>query len=624
MCGIAGIVTRIKDDQLPARMEKMKAVMHHRGPDDEGQWLGRLHATDVGLAHTRLSIIDLTAGGHQPMISACGRYVLIYNGEIYNFKELRRELEQHGAHFVSQCDTEVVQQALMLWGEKAFSKFNGMWALAWLDRQKMSLLLSRDRFGVKPLYYYHDTNRFYFASEIKTILAGNGRKFVINDIVVGRYLQQSLLDAQPETFFQGIEAVPAGHNLLLNLESVGSLTSSIEPYWKVKAEDNFSGSVEQRIEFIRDLFLDSVRLRLRSDVPVGVLLSGGVDSSSIASAMQSVLGKSADLHMLSVVSEDPRYNEGPFIDRMTEHLGCKTHKVNFSPQEAFQILETVTWANDEPIGTLANIARYLLMQRARELGITVILSGQGADELLCGYHKYLGFYLQYLFKQWNWLKAMKVLHDFQRSGIISQFDLRDAQRYLPKLLRPQQIDIRGSRLKEADVLLEVGLGQGSILDRQMADLYRYSIPVLVHYEDRMSMAHSREIRLPFLDYRVVDSLLPMPVKWKLRDGWTKWIFRKAIELYLPPEIVWRRDKQGFSTPEPEWVKHHLHSSITKMLEGDLLIARSKLVEQKPLRQRFQAYCQQLPGKGTIWFNDIFNPIALEIWARTFESNLCLD
>jgi asparagine synthase (glutamine-hydrolysing) len=282
-------------------------------------------------------------------------------------------------------------------------------------------------------------------------------------------------------------------------------------------------------------------------------------------------------------------------------------------------LKEVIFTNDEPIGSFSTVAHYLLMQKARELGITVILSGQGADEVLCGYAKFLGFHLADLLRRRHPATAVRTLLGFLRRGtVIPQFELGEAKRYLPSFMCPREIDIRGPALRECGRRLNVGLGKGDLIARQRADVYRFSVPALVHYEDRCSMAFAREIRLPFLDYRLVSMLLPADSDLKLRDGWTKWIFRKALEDYLPPSIIWRKDKQGFINPQSEWLKHEWRVSAEQLLNGEMLTVRSGLIDQPALQRRYAIYCRQPQGRGAIGFKDIFNPIALELWMRCFE------
>ena len=321
MCGIAGIVSTHPERPLDSALTNMVQVQSHRGPDGQGAWTGRAGRTGIALGSVRLAVQDLTTAAHQPMVSPTGRQVLVYNGEVYNYLELRRELEGRGVQFRSSGDTEVVLYALQVWGVRAFERFNGMWGLAYLDLDEGALLLSRDRFGIKPLYWYREVDRLLFASEIKGILVGSDHRFAIDREVIGRFLMQSQLDAQERTFFAGIEALPAGTYALFDLTTPTSLTPAVRHYWTAPHQEVLLDGTPPSFTTVRETFLDSVGLRLRSDVPVGVLLSGGVDSSAIAAAVQCRIGREADLHLLSIVSDDPRFSEERFIDRMATHLG---------------------------------------------------------------------------------------------------------------------------------------------------------------------------------------------------------------------------------------------------------------------------------------------------------------
>ena len=627
MCGIAGIVSIRPEQPLDAPLTKMVQAQSHRGPDGQGRWDGCVGRTRIALGSVRLAIQDLTNAAHQPMVSPTGRQVLVYNGEVYNYLELRRELEGLGMRFRSSGDTEVVLRALQVWGVQAFERFNGMWGLVWLDQDSRVLLLSRDRFGIKPLYWCREADRLLFASEIKGILVGSEHRFAVNRDVVGRFLLQSQLDAQEQTFFAGIEALPAGTYARFDLTTPTSLTPVVRHYWTAPHEEILRDGTPPSFTAVRETFLDSVALRLRSDVPVGVLLSGGVDSSAIAAAVLRNIGGGADLHLLSIVSDDPRFSEERFIDRMATHLGpgARSNRVRFGFEDVFTLLDRVIWFNDEPPGSLNPVAHYLLMQRAKDLGATVILCGQGADELLCGYFKYWGFYLQSLWRTGQWGSAGRVASDVAlRRTLLPYFRVNEAKRYLPEVLQPREIDIRGPRLEGDDYCLDVGLGKAGVVQRQLADLYRLSLPALLHYEDRMSMALAREIRLPYLDYRLVEQLVPLAPRWKMRDGWSKWVFRKAMEADLPAEIVWRRDKQGFSNPQDQWLKRELRPQIDTLLQSDLLTATHGLVDRRALQRRYEVYCRYPADRGPLSFKDIFNPLALEAWARRFESFLDLE
>lgn len=624
MCGIAGIVSVASHASLSEGVSRMVQAQAHRGPDGAGTWCGDVGHAAVALGSVRLAVLDLSDAGRQPMASPSGRQVLVYNGEIYNYRELRGELQSLGAQFHTQCDTEVVLQALIHWGEAAFERFNGMWALAWVDRDTGAMLFSRDRFGIKPLYWHLQKDHCVFASEIKGILAGAQKRFAINRVAVARYLLQSQLDAQEETFFAQIEALPPGHFVRCDLREPSGLVFSRHRYWTPPQEEILRDGKQPDFAAVRETFMDSVRLRLRSDVPVGVLLSGGIDSSSIASAMQRVLGRDAELNVLSIISDDSRFSEAAFIERMVNFLGlsARTSLVPFTAHDAFRLLDRVIAANEEPVGSLSPVAHYILMERARDLGVTVILCGQGGDELLCGYLKYWGFYLQSLARTGRWADGLRVLAGLTiRGTVLPHVRFNEAKRYLTAALVPREIDIRGPHLQEEEHRLHIGLGAGSVLDRQIADLDRFSLPALLHYEDRMSMALAREIRLPYLDHRLVNLLLPLDPKWKMREGWSKWVFRKAMESDLPPEIAWRRDKQGFDNPQSVWLRGELRPQIEAMLNDDMLTARYGLVNQEALRVRYAAYCRAHTDRGSMSFKDVFNPIALEIWARRFESFL---
>ena len=623
MCGIAGIVAA-PDRRIDDALDRMVGCVRHRGPDGDGVWVGPVGQRQVALGQTRLAILDLSEAGRQPMWTEDGTHALIYNGEVYNYLELRAELAARGHTFRSGCDTEVVLEALVAWGPAALERLNGMWGLAFLDRRAGTLLLARDRMGVKPLYLHRDASgTLWFGSEVKSILLGTCARFGVNPIVAERYLQQQQLDAQPETFFQGISELPAGSHVTLDLRRDDGEVPQPVRWWELPLEDRVTGGERERIELVRELFHDSVRLRLRSDVPVGVLLSGGVDSSSIAVAMQRALGPRADLHALAAVSDDPAYSEDRHIDLMTAHLGCPAHKIRVpsDPAVLARHLEHAIYHADEPLGGLSPVAHYLVMQRARELGITVLLTGQGADELLCGYLKYLGFQLEWLARRGRVLAATRLLAGFARRGtVLRQFRLADARRYLPSRFHIPAVDIRGPRLRTGAPPLPLGLGHLGLVGRQAEDLRRFSVPALLHNEDRMSMAHSREMRVPFLDYRLVSLLLPMAPEWKLRDGWTKWIFRRAMAPDLPAAIAWRKDKQGFITPEDRWVAGELRPWIEARLAEPMMTAEWGLIDQAALRRRYAAYLAQ-GQRRRMRAQDILCPIMLELWARRFAGSL---
>lgn len=624
MCGVIGYVgaAGAVDE---TRWSQAQRLQRHRGPDDSGAAALSIGRREVRLAHQRLSILDLSEAGHQPMGHEKGPGLLAFNGEIYNYHELRADLMAQERVFRSGSDTEVLLQALDCWGaERTVERLNGMWAFAWLEPGGNRLWLSRDRAGEKPLYWTLDERGLFFSSEVKTLLTLAGRRFPLNLQVVGQFLLQSLLDTGEGSFFDGIEQLPAASLALVELAG-DDLTPRSRSYWSPPTEEeDYPPDLAARAEQLRETFLDAVRIRLRSDVPVGILLSGGLDSSAIAAAAHRLVPADADLNLLSAVSADARFDESPHIDRVSEHLGRSVTRVSLDGEigsaTLFRDLAEAVWYNDAPVGSLSNLAHRRLMAAARERGITVVLSGQGADELLCGYKKYLAFHLQHLLRQGRAAEAAGVLWRFWRNGtVVNQFRFAEAKRYLPGWLRASEQDLRGSALTEFQPLA-LGLARGAdVRARQVADLRAFSIPTLTHFEDRMSMSESREVRLPFLDARLMECLIAAPADFKLHAGWTKYILRLAVAPWLPAEVVWRKDKQGFINPEAEWLKGELREGVMEFFAPDSLMFQYHLVERDALMARYQAYIAQPAGRGKVWFREVFNPLALELWLRRFEA-----
>jgi asparagine synthase (glutamine-hydrolysing) len=610
------------------RLLQAERIQLHRGPDAQRVQQIPVRDWNVYLGHQRLSILDLTAAGNQPFSSEDGSFWISYNGEVYNYRELRAELEQSGCCFRSNTDTEVILKSIMHWGmERAITKFNGMWAFALLDVQQHRLVLARDRVGIKPLYVRLTVSDLHFASEIKAIAEMVPGRLQLNPNVVGQYVSQYLLDATDGTFFDGIMKVPAAHFGVVDL-SRERLVIDYQRYWNIIREDHPSDadvSEDEIAEEIRDLFCDAVRLRLRSDVPVGVLVSGGIDSSAIAVSMQHLLGKDTNLNLIGMVSNDSKCDESPFIDILSRHLGIGVHKVNLDigPQDAMVQLEKVCWHNDQPVGSFSHVAHYLLMKKAADLGVIVVLTGQGGDELLCGYKKYIGFYMHSLLRQGRYIRSAKVALDFLTRGtIIRQFTMSEAKRYLPWYLRRPELDVRGPRLKDVAHVRRGITDVMNIRELQALDIERTSVPALVHSEDRMSMSCSREMRLPFLDCRFIDRIMVLPDDLKLRHGWTKYIFRKSMEKMLPAKIAWRKCKRGFDVPQNDWLRNGMRNIVLSYFsDGESLMYRFGLIDRRKLLQKFAQYCGQKSRLGIVSFKDIFNPLAMEVWLRAYAKYL---
>jgi asparagine synthase (glutamine-hydrolysing) len=604
---------------LESRVARMVDVTHHRGPDARGTFTDRI-ADDAQLllGHNRLSIIDLTEHGAQPMRSKDGRYTLVYNGEVYNYKEIAQDLDPDERPEGAFGDTAVILAALIKWGPAALSRFNGMWALLLYDRHQKSLLVSRDRFGVKPLYFYHDGKSLYFASEIKAILEASGARPSINADAAVPYLTRGLLNFSDQTFFSGIRQFAPASYQVIDLRTPEDFRYEPIRFWSHPfelGEEPVAGRVTP--EEIRALFLDAVRLRLRSDVPIGILLSGGVDSSSILGAV-AALNATSDVTVLSVTSDDPASSEERFVDLMTSYVGLRPEKINVS-REPLGLLDRVseaTWFNDEPVCGIADIAYLRLMETARQRGIKVLLSGQGADEQLGGYNKCFYFWLMSLAKDGHYLDALTTLiRSARHSNTLYEFRLSEAIRYFGK----RGMSARNFIAPECQDRDGVDLGlRGSYIKREWIDLTVTSVPALLHYEDRMSMSQSVEVRVPFLDYRLVELLARVHPSEKFSGGWSKAIFRKAIDGLVPKEIQYRRDKKGFNVPEDVWMRREHKAPTLEMFSAPMMAEDIGLIDRKEL---LGLYKQYLAGRGVLNGRHFQRVYIFEMFLRRFSGHM---
>lgn len=618
MCGISlcfSVDETLED--MTTRLTAMERAQTHRGPDGRGIVVSQVDGGVFGIGQQRLSILDLSPAGSQPMVSPCGRYVLSYNGEVYNYRELAVELGDDPVLSISSGDTAVVLAALIRWGPDAFRRFNGMWALALFDRERGTVLLSRDRLGVKPLYFSSDAKTLVAASEVKTVLAGSaGRHFKVNKDAVGRFLFQSLTSAGPETFFRGVDAFPAGCYAEVRFGPEG-VAISPTPFWRHPFE---SGREERTVtpDEIRELILDSVRLRMRSDVPVGILLSGGLDSSSLLSAARTVSPNSR-IQALSVISRDPETSEEPFIDRMVAHADCEIIKIQSDddPQGLWDDLDATVWHFDHPVSSFSNIAHRRVIKASREQGVIVLLTGQGADEQLGGYNKFLYFYLMDRLRRGDLAGPLSMIAGCIREGtILREFKMSHAKRYIPFMRSGLTRDWVGPLLRDAN-LVPTGLGR-SYEEREWRDMTSLSLPDLLDSEDRASMSWGCEMRTPFLDYRLVEALAQTPTEAKLSGGWTKHILRRAMADMLPSEITWRKDKKGYSLPGGSWMTGPLRGQIHDLLQEPLAVASAGFVDAEGARQLFAALVEGRPG---VRAEDVLSIIALELWMRRFARHI---
>lgn len=614
MCGIFGAVnlSGFFDTEDFNRFVSLTDMVHYRGPDASG-YLGinlkekvvaQQSKFDVFLGHRRLSIIDLSENANQPLTDDLGLW-LIYNGEIFNYVELRDELIRDGCTFKTNSDTEVILAVYRKYSETGFDRLNGMWAFVLVDIERKKIVLSRDRFSIKPLYYVEINHCIYFASEIKQIQPLLKSK-EMNPNIMFTFLEQGLLDHCEETFFKNVYKVKPKQNLVID---VGKGTLEYREYWDYSFNGETAAlSEEEMAEKFRELLDDSVKIRLRSDVRIGALLSGGLDSSSVV-AIANRLQKS-ELPTYSVVSRADGYCEEKYIDLFLKSQNSHNFKMKFKcdTNETFlNDLNTVLYHNDEPVGGFSIIAQCKIFEALKaNSDIVVVLSGQGGDEVLMGYLKYFFFNIKRLIRAGSFLTAFReLLSSILSRTAVWQFSLGGARRYMPFLIQrtPKAFVQVHNELEKMWVALD-------LRERQILDIDRYSIPALAHYEDRNSMAHSLEVRHPFLDHRLVNFALNLPVSSKLNRGWTKYILRRSMT-ELPRGIRWRRDKQGFLIPEELWLKKDFSGMIRVMFSKSILGSMG-VIDEKLFLQYYRRFVE---GEKWIHYADISRVLIAECWAR---------
>ncbi|WMN61178.1 asparagine synthase (glutamine-hydrolyzing) [Pseudoalteromonas xiamenensis] len=606
MCGIFAVISnRRSEEEVSALLNNANVIQSHRGPNSTGEYVRTCGNTVVGLAHQRLSILDLSEAGKQPMMSSSDRYTIVFNGEVYNYLELKNNFGLQ--NLKGGSDTEVILEVVERIGfERAVHSFNGMWGIVLVDWHEKRVFISRDRMGVKPVHVYQREGEIFIASELKTLLPLLNNKARLNKLVVDQFLVHSLQNAGNETFVEGIEQLSPATIAIVDLnDEVYKLTQSI--FWNPLKVEQFKGSFEDYCNDLKALLDSSVELRKRADVPIGLCLSGGLDSSIIASVV--ARRDKEKLTVLSGVSPGHKDNEEPYIDVVSQFLGLDIEKISLNEVSGDELLEEITEAsyyNDAPLPSFSNLMFLKLMRVAQKRGVKVIYSGQGADELFCGYRKYLFFYLKQLAKQKKFASfAANALKMSKNSGLVNQFKLSEAKRYLNK--KPS---LKVTQREAPPV--EFGLN-GSLKSRQHKDLSSLSVPYLLHYEDRLSMAHGCEIRLPFMDYRVVEFALSSPDRFKMANGWTKSAMRHAYDGDLPDSIIWRKDKQGFVNPQDHIFKTQLFSKVTDILSDDeSLIFQLGLVDKALYKDLIDKYMDGDPG---IWFRQAFAPLSLELWLQ---------
>jgi asparagine synthase (glutamine-hydrolysing) len=584
---MCGIFASIGFDPDRERLD----IVAHRGPDGSGWSVFESPAGPVALGQRRLAIIDIGEGGKQPMSDAACRFHLINNGEIYNYLELRAELEGRGEVFTSNSDTEVLLRALMIWGEAALDRLRGMFALVLWDRERKVLFAARDRFGIKPLYFVATPHGLAFASEIKQLLGLEGAERRLNRARIHDFLSAGLSDHTDETMFHGVMQLRGGECLKLDVAG-GALDPVIRRWYRIPDHGGASLDESEAGRRFKELLLDSVRLHLRSDVAVGSCLSGGLDSSSIVCLVSDLLDSrhgGPKLNTVSACYGEKAVDEKPFMDLVVAQATVAPHFVFPRAEDVFQLASDIVWHQDEPFGSTSIFAQWCVFEEARRVGVKVMLDGQGADEQLAGYHPGYAYHLARLLMHGRLMAFAQTLRE--RSSVhgapmLGQ-GLRAIMPLLPDglstyVLRERQILLGRNWL---DTEFTRANGRGSVLRAAtgklglppVADLatlclamtFTSNLPMLLHWEDRSSMAHSIEARVPFLDHPLVEFSLALGNEHKMRGATTKSVLRQAMSGVLPDAIRDRRDKLGFATPEEIWFRGPLRGEVEDGIERTL-------------------------------------------------------
>lgn len=604
MCGINGF--NWNDEIL---IKAMNETIKHRGPDDRGLFVDDC----VSLGHVRLSIIDLSDRGHQPMVDASNNYYIIYNGEIYNFQEIRAELEKKGIKFLSNTDTEVLLYSYIVWGTDCLQKFNGMFTCAIYDKCKETIFLARDRIGVKPLYYYLNDGKFIFSSEIAGILVHDIEKKP-NSKAIRDYLLYNISSHTDETFFEGIKRLPKGHYLIFDLKNRDCKQFC---WWKFSFGTATPDSYVQCVYKLKNLLKDSVKLRLISDVPVGTCLSGGIDSSAIACIIKEA--GISDITTFSATYPDFILDETKYIDIVSKNTSMRNYKIQPSADSLEKNLFSFVRTIGEPVASPSPYAQYCVQELAQTNGVTVLLDGQGSDELFAGYHYFFGFYLKGLLTTGKidiFLKEMAGLIKGKHFGlglsslIFLLIPITMRQEYFEKktLASPDLINDNNAKSSFFQQYYTC-----KTLHEAIEFHMNYKLEHLLNWEDSNSMAHSREARLPFLDYRIMEFVMDLPEEYIIRAGMTKAIVRDALKGVVPPEILQRRDKIGFATPESAWLRNE---KIKNILLNWFIETSPRCLEYIDLPKASSQIECHLDGK-TVNERELWKLIFLEAWFKVF-------
>ena len=577
MCGIVGIVDS-KETNLANVVGRMSGVLFYRGPDGHGKYVEA--TAGVALGHRRLSILDLSSTGAQPMHDSTEQVIIVHNGEVYNYLELRSELEGKGYSFRSKTDTEVILNAFLEWGAACLERFNGMFAFAIFDKKRQSLFIARDRLGIKPLYYYWDGRIFLFASEVKAILAGLPNVPSLNDHLIDQYMSFGYIPGE-DTLHQKIKRLLPGHHMVLQS---GELV--INEYWDFSFDNKEDKGLEYYQSKTAELLNDSIDLRLRSDVPLGIFLSGGIDSSAVVALLASRVKE--PLKTYSVAYDfGSAFNETNYAKLVARQFGTDHHEFIVSPAQFKDFIPDYIWHMDEPVTESAAISLYYIARMARE-SVTVVLSGEGSDEIFAGYDFYYYNKMIEAYRKHAGIRAASFLSEklsallppgkvrkyMQMSGQALEQRYKGISTYEEAIKSMaysrdfhEQTNILSSNNIFFDELFRHTRTNDALSRMLYFDTRTWLVDDLLIKADRMTMAASLELRVPFLDHRLVEFAAAMPSKYKLNGRTNKYILKKLMQGMLPDEII-NRKKMGFPTPLQMMFRNELYEYASDILLSD--------------------------------------------------------
>jgi asparagine synthase (glutamine-hydrolysing) len=600
----------------------MTDVIRHRGPDDEGFFM----QGPLGFGFRRLSILDLTPAGHQPMTVGGGQVTIVFNGEIFNYVELRKELKALGHNFVSSGDTEVLLHAYLQWGRDCLPRLNGMWAFAIYDHRTGKIFGSRDRFGIKPLYRYRDAAQVIFASEIKSIRTSDRYRHQTNWTVAADYLLRDRLDETDETFFAGIEKVGAG--CAFELDLAGNYREW--HYWSLPTAEEWQAA--NPAQAYDELFESAMALHMRSDVPVGVHLSGGLDSTAIvcaASRIRQQAGATGPIRAFSFTADG--FDESKYINATLAQSHAQLELLQRDAAKIWDTLPKLLWHHDEPVHSLAPVVGFQLMEMTARAGIKVVLNGQGADETAAGYDSYFTNYWQTMLSQfqykqaWQEIAAYAAGHGQQGKKIFldqlafygrALFSSLPAYRDLSR--RRSKAHLRANPWLSGDLVDSIAIDT-SRLDYRLQQVLETAVskaplPLYLRIEDRNASAHSIESRVPFLDYRLVEFLFRLPDNWRVRGPWNKYVQREGLKGRIPEMVRTRVDKMGFPTGRKNWFAPALYDPLHALFSSQKTRERGILQTDRILQNLER---MKLDGSETVL--PIFQLAQFELWCRQVES-----